>query len=329
MSASFSLVQHASAVGPWGSPGTATVELPDPVTPGNFLVAFLGAYGHGAETWTYPTGVADGLGNDYGLLSQSVGEAANIAACAFLFGAKQVNGGVCSVDFEGWAPGLGGTLSDGPSIIVAEIQVPRYYQIWGIGISLGSLGSGQYLDFDSQLANSYDTADSSMSFRAVAPNGAYGGAFSSDTAQVQLTMQPIGVDTTRCASNVVGLALVSMFNDVFLIGGNYNPGNPQAPYFSITNGTLIEATFEAAGGTSSNPGCSGCLAYGDFPYANPNPAPESVPVIPGLTLDTLTGLITGVPTAGGFFPITFIVTDSVGDTAETMVTFASTGTGCH
>jgi hypothetical protein len=339
MSASFTLVQTAQSIGS----GSATFA--NPVAFGNLIVAFFGAYPNG-YTFTYPTGVTDSQSNTYNFYSRSAGIATNENACSFLYAAMQIKGGSCTVTFNGWGTSPSSTLYSGPSVIVAEFEVPELYQIWGTGIALPGMS------LESQLANSYSAADSSMKFRALSNNGSLGGADCSDTGTCILTMQPVGYNVARCSSNVVALALANQFLDVFLVGGNYNSGNPDSPYFTITNGTLINTTFEPTGGGALPAGCSGCLAYGDFPYLNgpvvadcDNPPNGTIGVAygpsgaghgivasggtPGYTfalvggilppglgpINATTGVISGTPTTAGKFLFSIQVTDSIGGTA--------------
>ena len=351
MSASFNLVQSATAVGPWTA-GTATVTFPNPVAYGNIIVAFFGAYRGTYTAWAYPSSVTDGLGNTYVLSSQSSGQAINNDQCSFLYVAQNTVGGACTVTFSGWTPGGGGGIGVGPSLIIAEFEVPDIYQVWAAGISLGSLGSGQYLSMCTFGGFTYSTTDCTAVFRALANNGSVGGADCSDTGGVGLLILPIGVNEARCTSGLVAVALVNQFLDVFIVAGNYNSGNPQSPYWSTSgSGVIIATTFEPTGGSSSTHGCSGGLAYGDFPYLGGPPqlscdnppngtigvaygpgglghgmvasggtAPYTYALVggilpPGLTLNTSTGVISGTPTFAGKFLFTIEVTDSLGGTA--------------
>src|ERR1035438_6831136 len=130
MSASFNLVQTAKSIGS----GSATFA--SPVAYGNLIVAFFGAYPNG-YSFTYPTGVTDTLGNTYAIYSQSAGYAANNQASSFLYATQQIVGGSCTETFNGW--GGGGGLNSGPSVIVAEFEVPDLYQVWGTGISFSGV----------------------------------------------------------------------------------------------------------------------------------------------------------------------------------------------
>jgi hypothetical protein len=350
MSPSFHLVQSATAVGPW-TPGTATVTFRSPVAYGNIVVAFFAAYRGTYTPWAYPSSVTDGLGNTYVLYSQSYGQAINNDQCSFLYVAQNVTGGSCTVTFSGWTPGGGGGIGDGPSLIIAEFEVPDLYQVWTAGISLGSLGSGQYLDLCIDPGFTYSTHDCTAVFRALANNGSVGGADCSDTGEVGLLMLPIGDNEARCNSALVAVAFVNQFLDVFIVGGNYNYGGPpQAPYWSTSgSGVIVATTLQPAGGSPTS--ASGCLAYQDFPYLGGPPqlscdnppngtigvaygpgglghgmvasggtAPYTYALVggilpPGLTLNTSTGVISGTPTFAGKFLFTIEVTDSLGGTA--------------
>lgn len=347
MSASFTLVQYAKAIGPYSSLSALTVTFPNPVAYGNLIVAFLGAYPVSGNWASYPTGVTDGLGNTYSQYSQSNGYSDNIDTATFLFAATYIKGGSCTVSFNGCAHTAGGSFGDGPSIIVAEFEVPDLYEIWQVGLSPLIFGTGPtpvYLDIDQ--GNTSSARDASVYFRALSTNGLTGGTAASDTGIVSLELLAQGVVQADVGSAVVGLALANQFLDVVLIVGNYNYYGPSGPpYFVATHGTIITTTLEPVGGGSSNPGCSGALAVGDFPYLNgsllaqcDNPPNGTVGTAyshgmvadggdppytwaivggalpPGLTLNTSTGVISGTPTAPGRFTFTVQVTDSMGVT---------------
>jgi hypothetical protein len=60
MAASFSIVQFAKQIGPYG--GSPQVAFTNPVSYGNAIVAVFAAYRNGSP-YTYPTGVTDSKSN--------------------------------------------------------------------------------------------------------------------------------------------------------------------------------------------------------------------------------------------------------------------------
>jgi hypothetical protein len=336
MSASFNLVQSNEAIG-YSVFGTATISFTSPVAYGNSIVVAFGKNTSSAgPAGAYPSSVTDNLGNTYVLYSQSAGYATNRGSCAFLYVAQAVTGGSCTITVSGWAGGVW----DGPSLICAEFEMAESYEVWGSGISLA------FLDLESQQNNSYSAADSSAKFRALANNGSPGGSGCSDTGTCLLTILPSSPPSV--GSNIVAVAFVNQFLDVFLIAANYSVGHQTPPTFTST-GTIVNTTLE--GGRYPDELCSLGLAFQDFPYLGGPPqadcdnppngtigvaygpgglghgivasggtAPYTYALVggilpPGLTLNTSTGVISGTPTFAGKFLFTVQVTDSLGGTA--------------
>ena len=93
MSASFTLVQYAKAIGPYSNLAAIPVTFPNPVSYGNLIVAFLGAYPVDGNWSTFPSSVTDSLGNTYALYSQSNTYADNLPTATFLWAATYIKGG--------------------------------------------------------------------------------------------------------------------------------------------------------------------------------------------------------------------------------------------
>jgi hypothetical protein len=110
---------------------------------------------------------------------------------------------------------------------------------------------GSTLTCASTRASRIRPHDCTAVFRALANNGSVGGADCSDTGEVGLLMLPIGDNEARCSSALVAVAFVNQFLDVFIVGGNYNYGPPQAPYWSTSgSGVIVATTFRAGRGFS-------------------------------------------------------------------------------
>jgi len=281
---SFNISASSQAVGPWSPIGLAQVTLV--ASSGDCVVVAVGGTLNQAA---YPSSVTDDHGNNYRLYSQSAGQASNVSWVSFIYVATNVVGGTLLISVNGWTAGYSGWVGDGISVIAATVECTEpVYQIWGMGLSEGVTGyTGQYSYLCSQQNSSYSANDSTVQFRAVATNGVLGGSTSSDTGTCQLEMLP--GNPPRSASATCGVAFVVDYEDVFLIGVNYDPycdssGSVGPASWTITttssistptNG-LINQTFEPSSGEFDVP-ASLVMAYGDFPYV------PAVPPTPPVT----------------------------------------------
>lgn len=337
MSSSFAVVQAATAVGAYV--GTPKVAFAANVSYGNIILA---AWGNTSVNFgdNPPTSVTDSLGNTYVLWGQSNWTSANEPQVTQLWIAQGtsgapfggIKGGACTVTFTG---AVGGD-SGGPSLIVAELEVPDFYEI--------------FAQFN------VDNHNPQTRFRAMANNGAPGGAASSDTGQDGITCTPNGSVEEFTNDNVCSALLMDQFFDAYQVMVNFNDYYPLLAGPWTCSGTIIGETLQPPlteeSGTAAN--ASMILAGQDFPYLNgpliancgddPNGtvgvaygpmgdgsyliasggmSPYTWAIVggslpPGLSLTASgadAGLISGTPTAAGRFQFTAQATDADGSTA--------------
>lgn len=281
---SFNISASTQAVGPWSPVGLAQVTLV--ASSGDCVVVAVGGSLGGCA---YPSSVTDDHGNNYVLYSQSAGQASNVPYVSFIYVATNVSGGTLLISVNGWTAGSSDWLGDGISVIAATVECTEpIYQIWGMGLSEipGPFYTGEYSYLCSQQNSSYSAADSTVQFRSVVTNGILGGSTSSDTGTCQLVMLP--GNPPRSASATCGVAFVVDYEDVFMIGVNYDPncagrGSSGPATWTITTTSslplstptneLINQTFEPSSSEFDVP-ASLVMAYGDFPYI------PAVPPIP-------------------------------------------------
>lgn len=328
---SFTFVQAGTAIEPYS--GSPSVTFPNPVSNGNLIVALFALYDNGGHTLTVPTSVTDSLGNVYDFITTNGTFADNGQNYVAMYISQFVIPGTCTVTFNGF---VGSGFVNGPHLIVAEYEVPSFYQIFILGIT----------DLTHDAYETIDLSQSDISFRALANNGPPGGADCSDTTQVTMNLTAVGVNEEGVNNEICGVALMNQFFDVMLINGNFNSWEPTPPYWTSSTGANIRAiTIDATGGSGATPGISAVLADQDFPYLNgpliancDNPPNGTVGVVygpggvghniladggsgsytftiiagslpTGLSINATTGLISGTPTIAGKFLFTVQVSD--------------------
>ena len=115
-------------------------------------------------------------------------------------------------------------------------------------------------------------------------------------------------DWLRVGTDIVGGASPPTFNGAFSLGGTTTPfpvtASAPSPLAVVLGAPIAPVTFSASGGTA--------------PYTF-----AETGSLPGLSLDSSTGVLSGTPNAPGTYPISVTATDSLGCTGSVAFTIVA------